>query len=97
MSEPLWPAPTDEELAARYLAQPSGPYSPEVQALLTRVLRRAAAERLIVVTLIPFQRWALARLPKERGERIVIEHDAYFASETEAEKALFRRCFRQQA
>lgn len=94
----LYEPPTEGELVAELLAAPRGPHSPELQQFLKALLADAAARDAVLVTLVPFRRWALATLPRERGQRVEIERERLFEDEEEAMRALFlRRLERRRA
>jgi hypothetical protein len=87
----LYPSPSEADLVAEFRRNPRGPHSPALQRLLNIVHADPNGARLVLVTLEPFRRWAIACLPAERGGRIEIERDTIFTSLDEAEWALFRR------
>ncbi len=90
-STDLYQPETEADLIAAFRRNPRGPYSPVLQRLLNIVHADLSATRVVLVTLEPFKRWAIASVPEERGERIEIEHDTIFTDLAEAEWALFRR------
>lgn len=94
----LYEPPTEGELVAEFLAAPRGPHSPELQHFLKVLLADVSARDAVLVALVPFRRWALATLPRERGQRVEIERERTFEDEEEAMRALFlRRLERRRA
>lgn len=95
----LYQLPDEAELVTEFLRAPKGPHSPELQAYIKSLLGAPAARNIVIVNLVPFRTWALARLPDRRlgseGDRIVIERERLFDSEEDAVRALFIR--RRQA
>ncbi len=87
----LFPPETERDLIAELRRNPSGPYSPGLQRLLNSVHADPVGRSLILVTLVPFRQWAIARLPEDRSERIIIERETVFTDIKTAEWALFRR------
>ena len=89
--ETLCPVETDEDYIAEFRSNPLGPHGPGLQRLLNVLRSSPAARQFAIVTLVPFQQWAIARLPEDRSGRITIERDAMFTSLAAAEWALFSR------
>ena len=87
----LYPSKSEADLIAEFRRNPRGPHGPALQRLLNLVHADPNSACLVLVTLEPFRRWAIARLPAERGGRIEIERDTIFTGLDEAEWALFRR------
>lgn len=87
----LYPPETEADLVAAFRRNPRGPHGPALQRLLNIALADPSAARVGLVTLEPYRRWALARIPEERGQPIEIERDTVFTSLEAAEWALFRR------
>ena len=94
--EPLYPVETDDDYVAEFRNNPLGPHSPGLQRLLTILRSSPAARAMAIVTLVPFQQWAIARLPEDRPGRIMIEREVVFTSLAEAEWALFSRLWSQR-
>lgn len=95
--EPLYPVETDEDYVAEFRSNPLGPHSPGLQRLLNVLRSSPAARQFAIVTLVPFQQWAIARLPEDRSGRITIERDAIFTSLEAAEWALFSRLWKPRS
>jgi len=87
----IYEPPTEAELVAEFLARPLGPHSPELQRFVAGLLADPGARDVVVLTLVPFRRWALGRLPADRSARVVIERERVFDDEEEALRALFLR------
>lgn len=87
----LYQPPGESDLVAEFLSRPDGPHSPELQVFVKALLADPSARAAIIIILVPFRRWALATLPKDRSQRVVIERDRMFETEDEAKRALFLR------
>ncbi|MCB1497801.1 MAG: hypothetical protein KDJ86_18610 [Bauldia sp.] len=87
----LYPEETEADLIAEFRRNPTGPHGPALQRLLNRLRADPGSGRLVLVTLEPFRRWAIARIPEDRQGRIEIERDRIFTDPGAAEWELFRR------
>jgi len=90
-TDPLYPERTEADLIAAYRANPAGPHDPAVQRLLNRLNADPAARGVALVTLVPSSKWAIATVPAERSQPIVIDHDHPFDDVAAAEWEIFRR------
>ncbi len=84
----LDPARTD--LAREFRASIRGPWSKELQQLVHRMRWGAWQGRWVIYVLEPGRRWALARMPAERGQKVQILHDTVFDSLDDAEWHVFQ-------
>lgn len=87
----LYEPPGEAELVAEYLRLPKGPHSLELISFLKALQASRAGQGTIIVNLVPFKLWALARLPEDRSMRVSIERDRLFETEDDASRALFLR------
>jgi len=87
--EEILPLMTDD-LIKEHRRNPFGNHSPELYKVLT-FLRRQPPEagRLVVIVTDPHEEYALGTIPPERGEAPDILDDERYASQSEAEHAVF--------
>ena len=85
---PIDPSRTD--LAREFMANPMGPHSAALQRIVTRMRDTEAAGRYVLVTLVPYQEWGLARLSGQRGVDLTLEEDQVFTSIEDGERAVFK-------
>jgi hypothetical protein len=82
--------PNRIDLALEYRRNPGGPHSAELQKTLHRMRWGPFAGRYVLYVLEPGVRWALARMPAERGEKVQIFHEIQFSSLDDAEWHVFK-------
>ena len=80
----------DLSYAAEFKAQPLGYHSPGLQRVLNALRGGPKAGKYVLVVREPFARWALGRLPAERGEPVEILADQEFTDLADAEWAVFK-------
>jgi hypothetical protein len=77
------------DLAREFRAHIRGPHSPELQRLIHRMRWGAWQGRYVVYVVEPGRRWALARMPAERGQPVEIFDDRVFETLEDAEWHVF--------
>jgi hypothetical protein len=82
--------PERTDLALEFRRNIRGPYSDELQRLVHRMRWGPVAGRYQLFVLEPGRRWALARMPAERGQRVTVFHDVVFDSLEDAEWHVFK-------
>lgn len=89
--EEILPLVTDD-LIEEHRRDPFGNHSPELYKVLT-FLRRQPPEagRFVMIVTDPHEEYALGTIPPERGEAPEIIDDERYASQAEAEHAVFRK------
>ena len=81
---------SDMDLVEEFDLQPVGLHSPRLQRVLNQLRGESVAGKFVLVTLEPHKKWALAQLPKKKGEPVRILKDQIFKNLDEAERAIFR-------
>jgi hypothetical protein len=83
---------TNQDLiyAAEFKEKPFGYHSPGLQRVLNSFRGGPVASKYILVVLEPFKRWALARLPGQRGMPVEIIKNQEFTDLAVAEWAVFK-------
>jgi hypothetical protein len=76
------------DLAREFLANPMGPYSPELWKLLSFMRRGPVAGRHVLIVLGP-GRWQLGQLPAASGQKVVRFEDVEFDNLADAERHIF--------
>lgn len=89
--EEILPLVTDD-LIEEHRRDPFGNHSPELYKILTFLHRHPPeAGRLVVIVTDPHEEYALGAIPPERGEAPEILDNERYASQAEAEYAVFRK------
>ena len=83
--------PEDRHYVEEFRARPIGHHSAGLARVLNTLRRDPSGRQLVLLTLTPFQEWAIAWLPQRRGDQVVIESNRIFTSREEAEWAVFCR------
>ncbi|MDH3379617.1 MAG: hypothetical protein OEQ39_22045 [Gammaproteobacteria bacterium] len=83
---------TDDDLgyAEEFKEQPLGYHSPGLQRVLNAMRGGTKAGKYVLVVRVPFERWALGRLPAARGMPVEVLEDQEFTDLDEAEWAVFK-------
>jgi hypothetical protein len=87
--------PQRTDLALEFRRQIRGPYSDELQRVLHRMRWGPVGGRYLLYVLEPGRRWALARMPGERGEKVTVFDDCEFTSLEDAEWHVFKLRWKQ--
>jgi hypothetical protein len=82
--------PRRTDLALEFRAHVRGPHSEALRQLIHRMRWGAWQGRYVVYVLEPGRRWALARMPAERGQKVEIFHDHVFETLEDAEWHVFQ-------
>jgi hypothetical protein len=77
------------ELAQAFMAQPWGPHTSAVQAIVNVMRAAPVANKFALQCLVPYQSWVLVRLPRRRGRPLERVDERIFTSLVEAECAVF--------
>ena len=80
----------DREVVDEFRQNPIGHHSPNLQRVLNTLRGGPLEGKLVLVCTKPFEEWALARHPGERGKPIEVLQEHRFTSREEAEWAVFR-------
>lgn len=83
------------DLIEEFNSNVRGPHSFELQCVLNRMRFGSLSGKFVLVTLIPFQLWAIGRLSGVRGRPIELSEDKVFESLEDAEKAIFALRWRE--
>jgi hypothetical protein len=86
--------PNDRQYIEEFRRQPIGAHSPGLMRLLAIMRVDPSGNQIILICRKPFAEWALANMPPNRGDPIVVEDEPIFASREEAEWAVFCRRWR---
>lgn len=78
------------DLVEEFRLAPKGPHSRDLQMLLHRMRWESPGGRYVLVTVEVGRRWALGRLPGERGLPVEILHNRTYGSLAEAEWDVFK-------
>lgn len=83
---------TDEDLqyAAEFRADPLGTPSPGLQRIMNLFRGGPKAGKYVLIVIEPFRRWALGRLPAERGQPVELLKDQVFTDLAVAEWTVFK-------
>ena len=83
---------TEDDLiyAAEFRDRPQGYHSPGLQRVLNLMRGGPRDGKYVLVVREPFKKWALGRLPAERGMPVEILHGHEFTNLAEAEWAVFK-------
>lgn len=84
---------TDDDLhyAAEFKADPLGTPSPGLQRVMNLLRGGPKAGKYVLIVQEPFRRWALGRLPAERGQAMEMLEDTVFTDLAVAEWTVFKR------
>lgn len=86
--------PDDRKYAAEFMADPVGYHSPGLQRVLNLLRGGSLAGKYVLVTLVPYRRWALGRLPGRRGAPVTLVAGVEYIDRLEAERDVFKRRWR---
>ena len=87
--------PGDRELAARFMARPLGPHSPDLLRLLNRLRWGPMAGKYVLVCTKRHREWVLGQLGEKRGDPVRLLSDHVFHARAEAERAVFKVRWKQ--
>jgi len=83
--------PSRTDLAYEFRDNPDGPYSRELTRVINRLRIMPMAERHVLVCIERGCRWMLAKIPSDRGGRIVRYEDQVFSDYNDAVWEVFKR------
>lgn len=83
--------PEDVPFAREFLAEPFGYRSPGLQRVLNLMRGLGPAGKYVVLCVEPHRRWALARLPAQRGQAIEVVPGVEYNDLATAERDVFLR------
>jgi hypothetical protein len=81
---------TRTDLAREFMANPMGPHGAALQRIVTRMRDTGPEGHYVLVTLVPYREWGLARLSGKRGVDLTLIEDQIFTSREDAERSVFK-------
>ena len=82
---------TRTDLVDEFMANPGGPYSPELSLLVNRLRIMPFEDRHVIICTARGKEWVLAKVPPTRGAEVELLENQKFDDYYEAVKEVFRR------
>nr|WP_309502776.1 hypothetical protein [uncultured Roseovarius sp.] len=82
--------PRRVDLAREFRDNPQGPFSHELQCVLNRMRSGPLDGKWVLYPIVETGQWALAQIPAERADPLIIHNDVLFDARSDAEWHVFK-------